>query len=71
MKVYVVKVDKDLALFDIEGYRFWGKLRRGKKFYSLVDERGRLIAKVHPIYGEKLLEFIKKKNPLRFKEIEE
>ncbi len=58
IKVWVVKVDKDMALFDVEGLRFWGRLRKGKKHYTIVNERGMEVLKVPAVYGEKLFKVI-------------
>lgn len=60
MRVYVLKVDKDLCFFDVEGYRFWGELRKGKKNYLLLNERKQVLLEIPAYYGEKLHKFIEK-----------
>lgn len=61
MRIVVVAVDKDYSLFDVEGYRFWGKLRKAKNCYYLEDERKEICLKINKYYGDKLMEHITKK----------
>lgn len=61
MKVYVLKVDKDLCFFDVEGYRFWGELRKTKHGYTILNDRGQTVLRVNAYAGEILLRQIEKK----------
>jgi len=61
MKVRFVKVDKDMCLFDVEGLRIWGKLKKRNRYYVLVDEKDRPVVKVSLKDGDKLMEGIRKR----------
>lgn len=61
MKVRFVRVDKDMCLFDVEGLRIWGQLRKRNNCYVLTDERGRAVVKISLSEGDRLMEGIKKR----------
>ena len=61
MKVRFVKVDKDMCLFDVEGLRIWGQLKKRNGYYVLVDEKDRPVVKVSLKDGDKLMEGIRKR----------
>jgi len=61
MKVRFVKVDKDMCLFDVEGLRIWGQLKKRNGYYVLVDEEDRPVVKVSLKDGDKLMEGIRKR----------
>jgi len=61
MKVRFVKVDTDMCLFDVEGLRTWGQLKKRNGYYVLVDEKDRPVVKVSLKDGDKLMEGIRKR----------
>lgn len=60
MRIVVVAVDKDYSLFDVEGLRFWGRLKKGKNCYYLEDEKKEIRLRINKYYGNKLMEHITK-----------
>ena len=61
MRIVVVAVDKDYSLFDVEGLRFWGRLKKGKNCYYLEDEKKEICLRINKYYGDKLMEHITRK----------
>lgn len=63
-KVRFIKVDKDMCLFDVEGLRIWGQIKKKgghNGYYVLVDEKGRPVVKISLKDGDRLMEGIRKR----------